>query len=212
MMTKADVAAEYTLTDRGTVSSPGKFEGEPWYVVALWGLVLDGGADMETGEDPSVSWFRVDSNLTDLFVSESMTAEQAGDTVGAFVEAYPVGSYVGLYEDSQGFVRVTSSDDPETEETEETEESPIALADDGQLIALMKRLRFVEDPTLKSKEARADLIEYFEDAYSNTDQDTTTYAPEFVIVVRRILQGMRPIKLVYLTDFEGEDKSATGEV
>lgn len=117
MMTKEEIAKEYTLTDRGTVASPGKFEGEMWYVVALWDLILDGGCDLETGDENPVSWFRVDSNLTDTLVSETMTAADAGETVGAFVERYPVGSYFGLYEDSQGFVWVTSSEtDPSVAE------------------------------------------------------------------------------------------------
>ncbi len=119
MLIKSEIAKDYNLTERGTIANPGKFEGEMWYVVALWDLVLNGGSDMETGEDPAVSWFRVDSNLTDLLVSESMTAADAGDTVGDFVAKYPVGSYFGLYEDSQGFVRIaTSQTDPSVVESD----------------------------------------------------------------------------------------------
>lgn len=78
------------------------------------------------------------------------------------------------------------------------------LRNDGELIEAMERMVFEEDPRLSAPEAKADLIHYFEEAYGNTDQDTVAYAPEFVIVVRRILQGFRPRKLVYLTDFKGE--------
>ena len=66
MLSRTDVAARYTLTgDR--VASPGKFEGEPWYVVALWDLVLDGAADGETWDGPDnddlTAWFRVDDEM-----------------------------------------------------------------------------------------------------------------------------------------------------
>lgn len=32
-------------TENGVITSPGKFEGEAWYVPELWDLVLDGWAD-----------------------------------------------------------------------------------------------------------------------------------------------------------------------
>lgn len=107
--------------------------------------------------------------------------------------------------------------------------APGPLMDDLDLIkAMEKEMKFVEDPELQLPEgwyifdsssssrvgaainkvyvAQRDLIKYFEDAYGATDQDTVTYGPEFVIVVRNILAGRRPVKLRFLTDFEGEEK------
>lgn len=84
-----------------------------------------------------------------------------------------------------------------------------------ELIEAMKiEMKFIDDPQLQSMEsppdfirrAKLNLIQCFERAYSNTDQDTVTYGPEFVIVVRNILAGKRPVKLRYLTDFDGEEK------
>lgn len=93
------------------------------------------------------------------------------------------------------------------------------LRDDLDLIkAVEMEMRFVEDPELMEQkygsmiaelgidEKKLELIQYFEEAYGNTDQDTVTYGPEFVIVVRNILQGKRPVKLRFLTDFNGEVK------
>lgn len=80
-----------------------------------------------------------------------------------------------------------------------------ALADDLELIVAMKEeMKFIPDPKLIDSEAKVELIRYFEDSYCCTDQDTVLYGPEFVIVVRSILQGQRPVKLRFLTDFEGE--------
>ena len=96
--------------------------------------------------------------------------------------------------------------------------APAPLADDLELIRVMAdEMKFVDDPQLQSPDSPADfvrraklhLIQCFERAYSNTDQDTVTYGPEFVIVVRNILAGKRPVKLRYLTDFDGEQKETT---
>lgn len=83
---------------------------------------------------------------------------------------------------------------------------------------MKKEMRFVVDPrlttpkrcyaqrTLEVAQDKLELIQYFEEAYQNTNQDTVFYGPEFVIVVRNILAGKRPVKLRFLTDFEGEEK------
>jgi hypothetical protein len=97
--------------------------------------------------------------------------------------------------------------------------APRPLADDVELIeAMEKEMKFVDDPELAEEEdcpllrgldvdsKKLDLIRYFEEAYGNTDQDTVVYAPEFVIVVRNILEGKRPVKLRFLTDFDGEER------
>lgn len=93
------------------------------------------------------------------------------------------------------------------------------LEDDLELIEAMKNeMKFVDDPhlrphdpysvqqALEADQRKLEWIKYFEDAYGNTDQDTVLYGPEFVIVVRNILAGKRPVKLRFLTDFEGEEK------
>lgn len=82
------------------------------------------------------------------------------------------------------------------------------LQNDGQLLKLMQEeCCFKVIPGLdRDKEWQRDMIEYFLDCYNNTDQDTVLFAPEFKIVVGSILGGMRPTKLHYLTDFEGEEK------
>jgi hypothetical protein len=60
------VAREYTLRD-GIITDPGRYEGEPWYVVVLaeeW----EGGADetLYDGETPIDVWF-VDSEMRTAF-------------------------------------------------------------------------------------------------------------------------------------------------
>ena len=35
----------YQLNDQGRIIDPGKFEGEPWWVLHFWSAGLDGGAD-----------------------------------------------------------------------------------------------------------------------------------------------------------------------
>jgi hypothetical protein len=89
------------------------------------------------------------------------------------------------------------------------------LADELELIdAMKKEMKFVDAPQLQDKtspaefvrRAKLNLIRYFERAYSDTDQDTVVYGPEFVIVVRNILAGKVPVKLRFLMDFEGEEK------
>ncbi len=89
------------------------------------------------------------------------------------------------------------------------------LEDDLELIdAMQKEMRFVEDRSLDKNIEELEsgdnpiykLIKYFEEAYSNTDQDTVVYGPEFVIVVRNLLAGKRPVRLRFLTDFDGEER------
>lgn len=87
------------------------------------------------------------------------------------------------------------------------------LEDDDALIdAMQKEMKFVDDSEFDAErpflhyQRQRDLINYFEEAYGNTDQDTVVYGPEFVIVVRNILAGKRPVRLRFLTDFEGEEK------
>jgi hypothetical protein len=74
-------------------------------------------------------------------------------------------------------------------------------------------MKFVEDDvqlTFAAAQDAADrqlgLIQQFVDYYENTNQDTVLFAPEAYVVIRNILQGKRPVKLRYLTEFEGEEK------
>ncbi len=116
MLTKNEIAADYTLSERGTIASPGKFEGEIWQTVALWDLMLDGGSDFETGDsesgEPVIAWFHVDAALIADLTSNAAERD-------AFAADYPPGSYLGVWEDSQGFVRLTeSAEDPSDDAAE----------------------------------------------------------------------------------------------
>jgi hypothetical protein len=94
MMTRAGIAGEgYEITDRGTIASPGKFESGPWWVIALWTDTMDGGADIVTtdNDETSIWWYCVNADL--IACLDLDTAE------------YPAGSWIGVWEDSQGFVR-----------------------------------------------------------------------------------------------------------
>jgi len=84
----------------------------------------------------------------------------------------------------------------------------LVLENDGQLINLvLQEMRFTTVLGLiENKVQQCALIQYFLECYDNTNQDTVLFAPEFKIVVDRILNGQRPTKLYYLTDFEGEEK------
>jgi hypothetical protein len=67
MQTKQDIAKEYKIDERGIVRSPGKFESEPWYVVALWDLVLNGCADREDFDgEVLVASFAIDEELAPI--------------------------------------------------------------------------------------------------------------------------------------------------
>jgi hypothetical protein len=44
-MTREEILANYTVSDRGTILSPGKFEGEMLYVPYFWGMSMEGGCD-----------------------------------------------------------------------------------------------------------------------------------------------------------------------
>jgi hypothetical protein len=86
------------------------------------------------------------------------------------------------------------------------------LRNDLELIELMRtKMLFVDDPSLNSAEAKLQRIAAFIDDYNNTNQDTVEFAPELKIVIERILDGKRPVKLVYLTDFDGEAEPAESE-
>ena len=88
MQNKTEIAKVYRLDEHGIVRSPGKFEGEPWWVVALWDVSLDGFADREDfdGATLLVS-FAIDSDLV------------------AAIGYRPVScDFVSLWESDNGFV------------------------------------------------------------------------------------------------------------
>lgn len=94
MLTKEEIAVAfgYTINERGTITSPGKFEGEPWWAVALWEMALEGFADDTLDEDDGgpTDLFTVDEELIERF---ALPADWEGHTIG-------------VYEDDFGFVRV----------------------------------------------------------------------------------------------------------
>ena len=49
MLSRATIADDYDVNEHGTIVSPGKFEGEPYYLVGLYDLILDGASDETNG-------------------------------------------------------------------------------------------------------------------------------------------------------------------
>ncbi len=93
-MTKQDIAKEYTLTSRGTVSNPGQFESEPWWVVALWDAALSGMCDVDAFDgDTEVSCFLLDPQVAAMCDEEPSTIR-----------------YVCVWVSDQGFVNHTFLD------------------------------------------------------------------------------------------------------
>ena len=67
MLTREQVSEMYTLNENGTVTNPGKFEREPWYVVALWDAALDGCADRSVMDgDTELSCFAHDDEIATM--------------------------------------------------------------------------------------------------------------------------------------------------
>lgn len=78
------------------VSSPGKFEGEPWHAPYYWNETMDGNGDViwpETGDDE-------ESQYCGSLLTVSGEESEAFDL--------PCGSWILVREDSQGFVYVTN--------------------------------------------------------------------------------------------------------
>jgi hypothetical protein len=88
MTTKDEVAQNYQLDAKGIVLSPGKFEGEPWYVVALWNLALEGCADREVHDGTQlISCFEIDAEI-----------------VAMCGNGHRLGQYICVWERDNGFV------------------------------------------------------------------------------------------------------------
>ncbi|MCK9355523.1 MAG: hypothetical protein M0R22_00010 [Dehalococcoidia bacterium] len=60
-MTRQEIVDTYTITERGTISNPGKFEGEMLYVVAFYERALEGFSDRyrQICDSESVEGFNV---------------------------------------------------------------------------------------------------------------------------------------------------------
>lgn len=74
---------DYDVNDNGVVTSPGKFEGEPSYVVHFWDGYMNGMCDEDDGE-------------TVTFILEDADFEE--------FPALRTFQKIDLWEDSQGFV------------------------------------------------------------------------------------------------------------
>lgn len=96
--TRAQVAAEYSLSARGRVRDPGKFEGEPWYAVALYSLTLSGMED-ETIDVSESEVYRVFKVQPD---EREHIPELTPETVAVL-----------LWETSSGFVRISEATESE---------------------------------------------------------------------------------------------------
>ena len=48
-MTRQETMEAYDVNEHGTITSPGKFEGEPIFAPHFWDIGLSGFADSETG-------------------------------------------------------------------------------------------------------------------------------------------------------------------
>jgi hypothetical protein len=91
MKTRAEIEVEYDVRD-GVIRSPGKFEGEPTYAVALYDAVMYGCVD------DTLYWS--DENSTDLFqVDDELRAE--------FPAIAASTAWIALEETDQGFVNTT---------------------------------------------------------------------------------------------------------
>jgi hypothetical protein len=96
-MTKADVIAQgFSLSPDGFITTPGKFEAEPWWAVELWDSVLNGASD-ETIWDSDIATeiFEIDEEMRLRFdLPEETTC-------------------IALWESDQGFINVACLSDGE---------------------------------------------------------------------------------------------------
>jgi hypothetical protein len=49
-MTRQETLNAYSVNEHGTITSPGKFEGEPIFAPLFWSIGLDGCADSDDGK------------------------------------------------------------------------------------------------------------------------------------------------------------------
>jgi hypothetical protein len=96
-MTRAEVIAQYTINQHGTITSPGKFEGTPIYAPHFWELTLDGDGD-ETYDAMLCKYVTV-------IKVESWDREEYPELEDDDAEL------IQVYEDDQGFVHLDVLDD-----------------------------------------------------------------------------------------------------
>ena len=87
-MTRAEVLEQYSVDKRGTIRTPGKFEGCALYVPHFWGVVLDG--DGEELPDGHVRITVTDEDRAEFPELEGEASVQLYETANGFVyEATP---------------------------------------------------------------------------------------------------------------------------
>lgn len=70
MKTRAEVATEYDIDAQGTIRNPGRFEGEPWWIVNVEEWSMDGGGEDLSGFDDTGSG-EYASMFEDLTIDET---------------------------------------------------------------------------------------------------------------------------------------------
>lgn len=99
MLTRKTVEKSYRLSTFGTVVQPGKFQGEPWFVVAVWYDVDL--ADREDGHEPVYYSFALSDARTDALRA---AAEDAKRYAGQRAEVPERPEFLTVWETEQGFV------------------------------------------------------------------------------------------------------------
>jgi len=107
---ESETVEGYEIRD-GRVSNPGKFEGEPRWVPAMWAHVLDGCSESLDYVEGDPSYERIDLTADDLArFPELAEMTDLGNGVRAVV----------LWEDDSGFVRGADLADYEPPDDDET--------------------------------------------------------------------------------------------
>jgi hypothetical protein len=114
-------------SDSGRITSPGKFEGEPLYVPALWQLAMEGFQD-DTMEIGTILYeiFSIDSEVESAFADYSL--KRAGD-------------YILLWSDDNGFVNSSIV-------TEEELDSFLDAEEEGDLQFIHSKVQEYKDRLL----------------------------------------------------------------
>ncbi len=96
-MTRIEILKQYTVDRRGTIRSPGKFEGEMLYAPYFYGMVMDGDGE-EVYDQDGEEFAEEDLLYTRLDVHPEDRA--------AFPELDLATTEVLVYQDDLGFVHV----------------------------------------------------------------------------------------------------------
>lgn len=92
-MTRTEILKHYTVDRRGTIRSPGKFEGEMIYAPYFYAAVMDGDGEPVYDDD-----------YPDLLLYTELDVQDADRK--AFPELDPTTKDVLVYESEQGFVHI----------------------------------------------------------------------------------------------------------